>query len=79
MWLTPDRNLLSYIVNFEFGFFEVVYKAVPHDTLTVHWGCKFVLTQSPEGIGKLKAIQDFHQHGFAHQDVRLENVCFNEQ
>ena len=29
--------------------------------------------------GLAQAIQEFHQHGFAHQDIRLENVCFNEQ
>ena len=52
--LIPDRNLLIYIVNFEFVpieslvFFEVQGSAPWH---TDSWGSKFVLTRSPEGIG----------------------------
>ena len=80
MRLIPDRNLLSYIVNFEFVELESLdflrYKAVPHDPLTVE-EASLCLHDLLKGLAQ--AIQEFHQHGFAHQDIRLENVCFNEQ
>ena len=80
MQLIPDRNLLSYIVNFEFVRIENLkflrYKAVPHDPLTVE-EASLCLHDLLKGLAQ--AIQEFHQHGFVHQDIRLENVCFNEQ
>lgn len=52
------------------------YKAVPHDPLTVD---KASLCLHDLLKGLAQAIQEFHQNGYAHQDIRLENVCFNEQ
>jgi len=49
---------------------------VPHDPLTVD-EASLCLRDLLKGLAQ--AIQEFHQNGFAHQDIRLENVCFNEQ
>jgi len=49
---------------------------VPHDPLTVD-EASLCLRDLLKGLAQ--AIQEFHQNGFAHQDIRLENVCFNQQ
>jgi len=52
----------------------VKYKALPHDPLNVTEAYKCLRNLLQE---LHKAIEMYHEYGFAHQDIRLENVCFD--
>ena len=52
------------------------FEVLPYSPLTVENVSKCL----KEFIQSLKeAITEFHEAGFAHLDIRLENVCFNGQ
>lgn len=52
----------------------VKYKALPHDPLNVTEAYKCLRNLLQE---LHEAIETYHEYGFAHQDIRLENVCFD--
>lgn len=53
----------------------VKYDALPHDPLSVE-EARLCLLNFLELLSD--KIFDYHSHGFAHQDIRLPNVCFDE-
>ena len=53
-----------------------MYPIVPHSPLEVKDAFKVLRTLSE----KIKAaLDELHGHGFTHNDVRLPNICFNDQ
>ena len=53
-----------------------MYQRVPHSPLEVKDALKVLRTLSE----KIKAaLDELHGHGFTHNDVRLPNICFNDQ
>ena len=51
------------------------YDNVPHDPLTVSEAAHCMFSFVKEVA---RAIQALHDCGFAHQDVRLPNICFSK-
>jgi len=73
------QEMSSYIVNFDFsriqGLNFIRYKTVLHDPLTFEEAklCLFHFLRE-----LTQTVKQSRQIGFAQQDIRLENVCFNE-
>ena len=51
------------------------YRGIPNDPLTrpEAQSCLYDLVQK-----LVQVIESFHQNGWAHQDIRLQNICFDE-
>ena len=52
------------------------YRGIPNDPLTRSeaQSCLYDLVQK-----LVQVIEFFHQNGWAHQDIRLQNICFDEE
>ena len=55
------------------GFFK--YRGIPNDPLTLPEAQSCLYDLVPKLV---QVIESFHQNGWAHQDIRLENICFDE-
>ena len=55
------------------GFFK--YRGIPNDSLTRPEAQSCLYDLVPKLV---QVIESFHQNGWAHQDIRLENICFDE-
>ena len=53
-----------------------LYEKVPHDPLSISEAAVCLFSFVKEVA---KAIEALHQRGFAHQDLRLENICFSKE
>ena len=51
------------------------YRGIPNDPLTHPEAQSCLYDLVPKLV---KVIESFHQNGWAHQDIRLENICFDE-
>ena len=66
--------VLSPVLLHERNFF--LYEKVPHDPLSISEAAVCLFSFVKEVA---KAIEALHQRGFAHQDLRLENICFSKE
>ena len=51
------------------------YRGIPNDPLTHPEAQSCLYDLVPKLV---QVIESFHQNGWAHQDIRLENICFDE-
>ena len=51
------------------------YRGIPNDPLTYQEAQSCLYDLVPKLV---QVIESFHQNGWAHQDIRLENICFDE-
>ena len=51
------------------------YRGIPKDPLTYPEAHSCLYDLVPKLV---QVIESFHQNGWAHQDIRLENICFDE-
>ena len=51
------------------------YRGIPNDPLTFPEAQSCLYDLVPKLV---QVIESFHQNGWAHQDIRLENICFDE-
>ena len=51
------------------------YRGIPKDPLTCPEAQSCLYDLVPKLV---QVIESFHQNGWAHQDIRLENICFDE-